>query len=71
MKPIPYSDNLLVRMARQQAWHRGCAELRVATQGANQPAWRSYEQCGFELLRTEHHFYLVAVMGVGGPPGGA
>ena len=48
----------LVQMARQEAQQRGCAELRVVTQGANQPARQLYEQCGFGLLRTEHYYHL-------------
>lgn len=48
----------LVQMAQQQARHQGCIELRVVTQGANQPARQFYEQCGFRLLRTEHYYHL-------------
>ena len=48
----------LVQMAQQQARHQGCTELRVVTQGVNQPARQFYEQCGFKLLRTEHYYHL-------------
>lgn len=48
----------LVQMAALEARHRGCAELRVVTQGANQPARQLYEQCGFGLLRTQHCYHL-------------
>ena len=48
----------LVQMARQEARHRGCTELCVVTQGANQSARQFYERCGFKLLRTEHYYHL-------------
>lgn len=48
----------LVQAARQLAQQQGYAELRVVTQGANQPARRLYERAGFQLLRTEHIYHL-------------
>lgn len=48
----------LVHMARQEAQQQGCGMLQVVTQGANQPAQRLYEQCGFHLLRTEQLYHL-------------
>jgi len=48
----------LVQAAQQAAQQQGYAQLQVATQGANQPAWHLYERCGFQLLRTELIYHL-------------
>ena len=48
----------LVSAAVQEAQRRGHTTLQVVTQGANEPAWRFYERCGFGLRRTEHIYHL-------------
>ena len=50
----------LVRAAQGWARARGCARLRVVTQGANEDACRLYLRCGFGLERQElwFHFHL-------------
>lgn len=50
----------LVRAAQGWARARGCARLRVVTQGANEGACRLYLRCGFGLERQElwFHFHL-------------
>ncbi|GAA4370435.1 hypothetical protein GCM10023185_44880 [Hymenobacter saemangeumensis] len=51
---------LLVACAAREARQQGLDGLQVVTQGANEPARRLYESCGFELARTEYvyHWWL-------------
>ena len=48
----------LVQAAQDEAQRRGHAALQVVTQGANVPARKFYERCGFQLKRTEHVYHL-------------
>lgn len=48
----------LVQVAQQAAYEQGYSRLQVVTQGANEPARRLYERCGFQRLRTEHIYHL-------------
>ena len=48
----------LVRASQIWWKERGCQQIRVVTQEANEPAKRLYQKCGFEVQKREYFYHI-------------